>query len=52
MERSLERQLLVRVDTDRYGLVRIGGGAEVVCEAVVETYDSAPDAALTRGQQV
>jgi hypothetical protein len=52
MESPLEAQLLVSVNTDRYGLVRIAGAAEVVCDAVADAYDTAPEDALSLGQQI
>jgi hypothetical protein len=40
------------VSTDRYGRVRIAGAVEVVCDAVDDAYDSAPEEALSEGQQI
>jgi hypothetical protein len=51
-EAPLVAQLLVGLDTDRYGLVRLSGVAEVVVPAVDEAYEDAPDDALTRGQRI
>lgn len=45
-------QLLVDVDTHRYGTVRLSGVAQVVCPAVDKAFASAPDEALTRFQRV
>lgn len=52
MEPPLQAQLLIPVDTDRYGLVRIAGAAEVVCDEVVDAYGTAPDEALSLGQKI
>lgn len=51
VEPPVEAQLLVSVSTDRYGLVRIPGTAEVVCDAVDDAYVTGPDDALSLGQQ-
>ena len=51
VEEPLLAGLLVGVDTDRYGLVRLSGSAQIVCPAVDETYASAPDEALTKVQK-
>lgn len=52
VEAPLQAQLLVSVDTDRYGLVRITGGVEVVAEPVEDAYDTVPDGALTEFQEI
>ncbi|TYP86857.1 hypothetical protein [Blastococcus xanthinilyticus] len=51
-EPPLVAQLVVGVDTHRYGTVRMSGVAQVVCPAVDEVFASAPDDALTRGQWI
>ena len=52
MEPPLQALLPIRVDTDRYGLVRIAGAVEVVCDEVVDAYGTAPDEALSLGQKI
>lgn len=48
----LVARLIVEVDTDRYGTVRMGGSAEVVSAAVDEAFASAPDESLNRFQRM
>jgi hypothetical protein len=51
-EAPLVAQLLVGLDTTRYGLVRLTGTAEVIVPAIDEAYASAPDEALDRLQRI
>jgi hypothetical protein len=52
VEEPMIAGLLVGLDTDRYGLVRLAGSVQVVCPAVDEAYESAPDEALSKGQRI
>jgi hypothetical protein len=53
VDTPLQAVLLLGVDTDRYGTVRLGGSAMVVAPAVEEfLLDSVPPTAMTKGQEI
>jgi hypothetical protein len=52
VEAPMVAGLLVGLDTDRYGLVRLAGSMRVICPAVDDAYESAPDEALSKGQRI
>jgi hypothetical protein len=52
VEEPMVAGLIVGLDTDRYGLVRLNGSVEVLCPVVDEVFASAPNDALTRGQRI
>ena len=49
---ALQAHVLVSVESDRYGRVRVAGAAEVVAPAVEALLETAPSSALTRTQEV
>jgi len=52
VEEPMVAGLIVGLDTDRYGLVRLNGSVQVLCPVADEAFASAPDDALSRGQRI
>ncbi len=51
-EEPLQTLLLVTVDTDRYGTVRISGAVTVIAPPVEELFATAPPSSLSPGQEL